>query len=96
AARFAGFYKFVQNLGSFLAPVVQTSKIGNGPSAGANALGATGRGMGEIIICVVLVFLGIIGGIPVAYKAVQDHTVEESDDTNGGEKHEATFEDVKV
>jgi len=95
AARFAGFYKFVQNLGGVLAPVVQTSKIGNGPSAGANALGATGRGMGELIVCVVLVFAGIIGGIPVAYKAVQDHTVEEGDDTNG-EKHQATFEDVKA
>jgi MFS family permease len=95
AARFAGFYKFVQNLGGVLAPVVQTSTIGNGPSAGAHALGAHGRGMGEIIVCVVLVFVGIIGGIPVAYKAVQDHTVEESDDTHS-EKHEAAVYEAKA
>ncbi|KAF9971188.1 hypothetical protein BGZ65_010580 [Modicella reniformis] len=94
AARFAGFYKFVQNLGGVLAPVVQTSVIGNAPSSGHNALNATSRGMGEIIICVVLVFLGVIGGIPVAFKAVKDHTVEEGDEV-AGEKHDATFEDVK-
>ncbi|KAF9579703.1 hypothetical protein BGW38_003929 [Lunasporangiospora selenospora] len=40
AARFAGFYKFVQNLGGVLAPVVQTSTIGNGPSNGSHILNA--------------------------------------------------------
>ncbi|KAG0210043.1 hypothetical protein BGX28_009720 [Mortierella sp. GBA30] len=95
AARFAGFYKFVQNLGGVLAPVVQTSRIGNGPSAGANASNATGRGMGEIIICIVLVFLGVLGAVPVAYKAVQNHTIEEGDEIVG-EKQEAAFEDVKA
>ncbi|KAG0201053.1 hypothetical protein BGX28_006049 [Mortierella sp. GBA30] len=95
AARFAGFYKFVQNLGGVLAPVVQTSRIGNGPSNGANALNAVGQGMGEIIICVVLVFLGVIGAIPVAYKAVQNHTIEEGDDVVS-EKQEATFEETKA
>ncbi|KAF9996498.1 hypothetical protein BGZ65_007917, partial [Modicella reniformis] len=93
AARFAGFYKFVQNLGGVLAPVVQTSIIGNAPSSGHNAINATGRGMGEIIICVVLVFVGVIGGIPVAFKAVQEHTTE---DDGSSEKGEATFEDVKA
>ncbi|KAF9968190.1 hypothetical protein BGZ70_006013 [Mortierella alpina] len=94
AARFAGFYKFVQNLGGVLAPVVQTSRIGNGPKNGANALNAVGGGMGEIIICVVLVFLGVIGAIPVAYKAVQNHTVEEDEVVN--EKQEAAFDEVKA
>ncbi|KAF9272829.1 hypothetical protein BGZ68_002051, partial [Mortierella alpina] len=94
AARFAGFYKFVQNLGGVLAPVVQTSRIGNGPKAGANALNAVGAGMGEIIVCVVLVFLGVIGAYPVAYKAVQNHTVEEDDVVN--EKQEAGFDEVKA
>jgi MFS family permease len=94
AARFAGFYKFVQNLGGVLAPVVQTSRIGNGPKNGANALNAVGGGMGEIIICVVLVFAGVIGAIPVAYKAVQNHTVEEDDVVN--EKQEAAFDEVKA
>ncbi|KAF9949914.1 hypothetical protein BGZ72_008331 [Mortierella alpina] len=79
AARYSGFYKFIQNLGGILAPVVQTSRIGNGPKNGANALNAVGAGMGEFIICVVLVFLGVIGAIPVAYKAVQNHTIEEDD-----------------
>ncbi|KAF9105886.1 hypothetical protein BGX27_009409, partial [Mortierella sp. AM989] len=94
AARFAGFYKFVQNLGGIFAPIVQTSVIGNGPSAGHNIENAVGRGMGEIIIAIVLVFVGVIGAIPVAYKAVQDHTVE--DDEVVSEKHEAGFEDVKA
>ncbi|KAF9961688.1 hypothetical protein BGZ72_002520 [Mortierella alpina] len=94
AARFAGFYKFVQNLGGVLAPVVQTSRIGNGPKNGANALNAVGAGMGEIIVCVVLVFLGVIGAIPVAYKAVQNHTVEEDDVVS--EKQEAAFEEAKA
>jgi hypothetical protein len=51
--------------------------------------------MGEMIVCVVLVFVGIIGGIPVAYKAVQDHTVEESDGTHS-EKHEAAVYEAKA
>ncbi|KAF9913167.1 hypothetical protein EC991_003627 [Linnemannia zychae] len=80
AARFAGFYKFVQNLGSVLAPVVQTSIIGNGPSHGYNAQNAIGRGMGEFWICVALVALGVLGAAPVAFRAVQDHTIEEGDD----------------
>ncbi|KAI1293425.1 hypothetical protein EDD11_008374, partial [Mortierella claussenii] len=95
AARYAGFYKFVQNLGGVLAPVVQTSVIGNGPSNGYNAQHATGRGMGELIICVVLVFIGVLGAVPVAFKAVKEHTVEESDAFTA-EKHEATFEEVKA
>ncbi|KAI8604981.1 major facilitator superfamily domain-containing protein [Dissophora ornata] len=95
AARFAGFYKFVQNLGGVLAPVVQTSVIGNGPSDGYNALHATGHGMGEIIITVVLVFLGVLGAFPVAFKAVKDHTVEDGDDVVS-EKQEAAFEDIKA
>ncbi|KAG0301619.1 hypothetical protein BGZ98_008194 [Dissophora globulifera] len=94
AARFAGFYKFIQNLGGVLAPVVQTSRIGNGPSDGANALNAHGRGIGEIIIAVALVFLGVICAIPVAFRAVKDHTIEDDGEVVG-EKHEATFEDVK-
>ncbi|KAF9403940.1 hypothetical protein BGZ76_007154, partial [Entomortierella beljakovae] len=61
AARFAGFYKFIQNLGGVLAPVVQTSTMGNAPSNGHNIMNAHGRGMGEIIVCVVLVFAGVIG-----------------------------------
>ncbi|KAG0051671.1 hypothetical protein BGZ83_003462 [Gryganskiella cystojenkinii] len=95
AARFAGFYKFVQNLGGVLAPVVQTSTIGIAPSAGNNILHAHGKGMGEIIIAVVLVFVGIIGALPVAFKAVQDHTIEEGDEVVG-EKQEVVFEDVKA
>ncbi|KAF9205428.1 hypothetical protein BGZ59_000488 [Podila verticillata] len=94
AARYAGFYKFIQNLGGILAPIVQTSTIGNAPSAGHNILNVTGKGMGEIIIAIVLVFVGILGAIPVAYKAVQDHTIEEGDEFVG-EKHEV-FEDVKA
>ncbi|KAG0246194.1 major facilitator superfamily transporter [Mortierella sp. GBAus27b] len=92
AARFAGFYKFVQNLGGVLAPVVQTSIIGNGPSEGYNAQHVVGRGMGEIIVCVALVLLGIVGAIPVAFRAVKDHTIEEDDDY---EKHESIFTEVK-
>ncbi|KAF9298608.1 hypothetical protein BGZ88_005825 [Linnemannia elongata] len=80
AARFAGFYKFVQNLGGVLAPVVQTSIIGNGPSAGYNAVNAQTRGMGEFLVCVVLVGLGVLGAVPVAFRAVQDHTHDEGDD----------------
>ncbi|KAI8361387.1 UNC93-like protein [Mortierella sp. GBAus27b] len=95
AARFAGFYKFVQNLGGVLAPVVQTSVIGNGPSDGYNALNAKGKGMGEIIIAVVLVLLGVICAIPVAFKAVKDHTIED-DDEPVSEKQEANFSDVKA
>ncbi|KAF9108511.1 hypothetical protein BGX27_008329 [Mortierella sp. AM989] len=94
AARFAGFYKFVQNLGGVLAPVVQTSILGNGPSDGYNALHARGSGMGEIIICVALVFAGIIGAIPVAFKAVQEHTIEE-DDEFIADHHELSGEEVK-
>ncbi|KAF9909902.1 hypothetical protein BX616_011030 [Lobosporangium transversale] len=94
AARFAGFYKFVQNLGGVLAPVVQTSRIGNAPSDGSNALNAVGRGMGEIIVCIALVFLGILGAIPVAFKAVQERTIEE-DDELVGEKHELNYEEYK-
>jgi MFS family permease len=80
AARFAGFYKFVQNLGGVLAPVVQTSIIGNGPSDGYNAMNAKTRGMGEFFICVALVGLGVLGALPVAFRAVQDHTIEDGDD----------------
>ncbi|KAF9437025.1 hypothetical protein BGZ76_002226 [Entomortierella beljakovae] len=80
AARFAGFYKFVQNLGAVLAPVVQTSMIGNAPSDGVNAQRAYGRGMGEIIICITLVFAGVLGAIPVAFKAVKDHTPDYEDE----------------
>ncbi|KAG0094534.1 hypothetical protein BGZ93_007102 [Podila epicladia] len=93
AARYAGFYKFVQNLGGILAPIVQTSTIGNAPSVGSNIQNATTRGMGEIIIAVVLVFAGVIGAIPVAYKAVQEHTIEEGDEA--AEK-EAAFDEVKA
>ncbi|KAF9984722.1 hypothetical protein BGZ75_003722 [Mortierella antarctica] len=98
AARFAGFYKFMQNLGGILAPVVQTSRIGNGPKNGDNALNAVGAGIGEFIICVVLVFVGVIGAIPVALKAVKNHTVEEDDvvkekqDAVVDEKRDASFE----
>ncbi|KAF9106562.1 hypothetical protein BGX29_009089 [Mortierella sp. GBA35] len=74
AARFAGFYKFVQNLGGVLAPVVQTSIIGNGPWSGYNATHAITRGMGEFLVCVVL------GAVPVAFRAVKEHTIEEGDD----------------
>ncbi|KAF9921767.1 hypothetical protein FBU30_008182 [Linnemannia zychae] len=80
AARFAGFYKFIQNLGGVLAPVVQISVLGNGPSRGYNAIHAVTRGMGEFIICVGLVALGILGAVPVAFYAVQEHTVDEVDD----------------
>ncbi|KAG0366313.1 major facilitator superfamily domain-containing protein [Gamsiella multidivaricata] len=94
AARFAGFYKFIQNLGGVLAPVVQTSVIGNAPSKGYNAEHPKTAGMGELIICVVLVFVGVLGAFPVAFKAVQEHTIED-DDEAADEKHEATFEEVK-
>ncbi|CAO3571648.1 unnamed protein product [Mortierella alpina] len=94
AARFAGYYKFMQNLGGVLAPVVQTSRIGNGPKNGDTALHAVGAGMGEFIICIVLVFAGIAGAIPIAYKAVQDHTVDE-EDTVATEKQEAVVEEKK-
>ncbi|KAF9186912.1 hypothetical protein BGZ51_001702 [Haplosporangium sp. Z 767] len=94
AARFAGFYKFVQNLGGVLAPVVQTSVLGNAPSAGANIMNAVHGGMGELIICIALVFLGIVGAIPVAFKAVQNHTVEEDDDLIS-EKEEFVLEPVR-
>ncbi|KAF9082458.1 hypothetical protein BGX23_012448, partial [Mortierella sp. AD031] len=79
AAKYAGFYKFVQNLGGILAPIVQTSVIGNGPSIGDNTVNATGRGMGELVVCVVLIFSGVLGAVPVVYKAVKDTTVEEGD-----------------
>ncbi|KAF9574106.1 hypothetical protein EC968_007358 [Mortierella alpina] len=98
AARYAGFYKFMQNLGGILAPVVQTSRIGNGPKNGDNALNAVGAGMGEFIICVVLVFLGVIGAIPVAYKAVQNHTVEEEEEEGvdvATEKQDAVVSEKK-
>ncbi|KAF9427731.1 hypothetical protein BGZ94_004302 [Podila epigama] len=95
AARYAGFYKFVQNLGGILAPIVQTSTIGNAPSVGHNIQNATGRGMGEIIIAIVLCFAGVIGAIPVAYKAVQEHTVEEGEDVPA-EKQEAGDYEQKV
>ncbi|KAF9172207.1 hypothetical protein BGX21_003901 [Mortierella sp. AD011] len=95
AARFAGFYKFVQNLGSVLAPVVQTSVIGNGPSDGYNALHATGNGMGEIIVCVALVFTGVLGAIPVAFRAVKDHTFEIEEEISD-ELHELEVEDLKA
>ncbi|KAF9192553.1 hypothetical protein BGZ51_005350 [Haplosporangium sp. Z 767] len=94
AARYAGFYKFVQNLGGVLAPVVQTSTIGIAPSAGSNISNATSAGMGELIICVVLVGVSIVCAIPVAFKAVQNHTVEEGEDVPS-EKQEATFDEVK-
>ncbi|KAF9280688.1 hypothetical protein BGZ68_007087 [Mortierella alpina] len=93
AARFAGFYKFVQNLGGILAPVVQTSRIGNGPKNGDNALNAVSAGMGEFIICIVLVFLGVICAIPVAYKAVQNHTIEDDDVVTG--KQDAVISEKK-
>lgn len=93
AARFAGFYKFVQNLGGILAPVVQTSRIGNGPKNGDNALNAVSAGMGEFIICIVLVFLGVICAIPVAYKAVQNHTIEDDDVVT--EKQDAVISEKK-
>ncbi|KAF9207710.1 hypothetical protein BGZ59_010994, partial [Podila verticillata] len=93
AARYAGFYKFVQNLGGILAPIVQTSTIGNAPSVGHNIQNASTRGMAEIIIAVVLVFAGVICAIPVAYKAVQEHTIEEGDEV--AEK-EAAFHEVKA
>ncbi|GJJ73621.1 hypothetical protein EMPS_05979 [Entomortierella parvispora] len=95
AARFAGFYKFVQNLGGVLAPVVQTSTIGIAPSAGHNILNVSTKGMGEIIIAIVLVFAGVLGAVPVAFKAVKDHTVEEGDEVIG-EKQEAAYDDVKA
>ncbi|KAF9907493.1 hypothetical protein EC991_010874 [Linnemannia zychae] len=94
AAKYAGFYKFVQNLGGILAPIVQTSTIGNGPSAGHNAINVTGRGMGEIIVCIVLIFAGVIGAIPVVYKAVKDTTIEEEDVP--AEKTEIALDDVKA
>ncbi|KAF8978126.1 hypothetical protein BGZ46_006797 [Entomortierella lignicola] len=90
AARFAGFYKFVQNLGGILAPIVQTSTIGNGPKSGYNIMHAHGRGMGECIIAVVLVFLGVLGAIPVAFKAVKEHTIEDSDEVVVSEKTEVS------
>ncbi|KAG0352542.1 major facilitator superfamily domain-containing protein [Gamsiella multidivaricata] len=96
AARFAGFYKFVQNLGTVLAPVVQTSTIGNVPSKGYNAEHATGKGMGELIVCAALIFIGVIGAFPVAFKAVQEHTVEENDDVVEGEKQETSIDDNKA
>ncbi|KAG0023660.1 hypothetical protein BGZ81_008039 [Podila clonocystis] len=95
AARYAGFYKFIQNLGGILAPIVQTSTIGNAPSVGHNIQNATGRGMGEIIVAIVLVFLGVLGAIPVAYKAVQEHTIEEGDEVVASGKQEV-YEDVKA
>ncbi|KAF9971148.1 hypothetical protein BGZ73_005943 [Actinomortierella ambigua] len=78
AARFAGFYKFIQNLGGVLAPVVQQSTIGNGPTAGSHAQNVTSAGMGEIIVAIVLVLVGCIGAIPVAWKAVQETTEDET------------------
>ncbi|KAF9349288.1 hypothetical protein BGX26_012383 [Mortierella sp. AD094] len=95
AGRFAGFYKFAQNLGAVFAPIVQKSTIGIAPTVGNHIMNATGRGMGEIIICIVLVFVGILGAFPVAFRAVKDHTVEEGDDVVS-EKQEAGFEDTKV
>jgi len=95
AARFAGFYKFVQNLGGVLAPVVQTSTIGIAPSDGNHILHAHGHGMGEVIVAAVLVFVGVIGAIPVAFHAIKDHTVEESDEVVA-EKYEADVDDVKA
>ncbi|KAF9331997.1 hypothetical protein BGZ91_011876 [Linnemannia elongata] len=38
------------------------------------------RGMGEFLVCVVLVGLGVLGAVPVAFRAVQDHTHDEGDD----------------
>ncbi|KAF9900822.1 hypothetical protein BX616_002486 [Lobosporangium transversale] len=93
AARFAGFYKFAQNLGNVFSPLVQTSIIGTAPSEGRNAFNVTGNGMGELIVLVVLIFAGLLGAVPVVFKAVQDHTVEDEGST---EKHEASFEDVKA
>ncbi|KAG0022529.1 hypothetical protein BGZ80_000033 [Entomortierella chlamydospora] len=93
AGRFAGFYKFAQNIGAVLAPLVQLSTIGIAPKEGHNIMNATGRGMGEIIVCVVLVFVGIIGAIPVAFRAVKDHTVEDGD---VNEKNELEHHEEKV
>ncbi|KAF9900823.1 hypothetical protein BX616_002487 [Lobosporangium transversale] len=94
AARYAGFYKFVQNLGAIFAPLVQTSTIGVAPSEGSHALHASGRGMGELIVVIVLIFVGILGAAPVVFKAVKDHTAEENEVSS--EKQEAGFEDVKA
>ncbi|KAG0072980.1 hypothetical protein BGZ90_011723 [Linnemannia elongata] len=94
AAKYAGFYKFVQNLGGILAPIVQTSTIGNGPSNGANARNATGQGMGELIVCVVLIFVGVLGAVPVVFKAIKDTTVEEGEVPT--DKTEVAYDDVKA
>ncbi|KAF9927954.1 hypothetical protein FBU30_002742 [Linnemannia zychae] len=96
AAKYAGFYKFVQNLGGILAPIVQTSTIGNAPSDGSNAINAHGRGMGELIIVVVLIFAGVLGAAPVVFKAIKDTTVEEGDESQASDKVEASYDDVKV
>ncbi|KAF9156246.1 hypothetical protein BGX20_004292, partial [Mortierella sp. AD010] len=95
AGRYAGFYKFAQNIGSCIAPWVQMSAIGIAPHEGYNTIHSHGRGMYEAVICVILVFLGVIGAFPVAFKAVKEHTVDEVDNVVS-EKQEASFEDAKV
>ncbi|KAF9896851.1 hypothetical protein BX616_006640 [Lobosporangium transversale] len=94
AARYAGFYKFVQNLGTIFAPLVQTSTIGVAPSEGSHAFNATGRGMGELIVLVVLIFVGVMGAGAVVFKGVKDHTTEVNEVSS--EKQEASYDDVKA
>jgi hypothetical protein len=51
--------------------------------------------MGELIVVVVLVFVGVAGAFPVVAKAVKEHTIEETDEVVN-EKHDAHFDEVKA
>ncbi|KAF9149451.1 hypothetical protein BGX20_005985, partial [Mortierella sp. AD010] len=70
------------------------SAIGIAPHEGYNTIHSRGRGMYEAVICVILVFLGIVGAFPVAFKAVKEHTVDEADNVVS-EKHEIEHHDEK-
>ncbi|KAG0057531.1 hypothetical protein BGZ83_009170 [Gryganskiella cystojenkinii] len=90
-AHLAGFYKFVQNLGGVVAPVDLDHRYA--PFVGHNIMNASTRGLGEIIVCVVLVFAGVTSAIPVAFRAIKGRSVEEGDEVTN-EKRGTTFVDT--
>jgi len=68
--------------------------VGIAPSSGDHTLNITGHGMGEVIAADLLVLTVVIGAIPVAYKAAQDHSSEEDDVAS--EKQDGGYDDFKA
>lgn len=75
-ARYAGFYKFAQNIGGIFKGQLGNTKISNTYSGAA--ADSVSDGMGEVLVNIALIVVSIIFAAPVVFKAVTETTVEES------------------